>query len=181
MRNTGPAAEAAAGSDYFIGLETDFGAHNYKPLPVVLARGEGVFAWDVDGKRYFDFLSAYSALNHGHGHPALLKALKDQAARLSLTSRAFYNDRLGEYEKYMAERFGYGRLLPMNSGVEAVETALKLARRWGYRHKGISENKARIVVCENNFHGRTINVISFSTDPANRGFGPYTPGYEVVP
>jgi len=167
--------------DYYIELEAAYGAHNYKPIPVALSRGEGVFVWDVENRRYFDFLSAYSAMNHGHAHPRLLKALMDQASRLSLTSRAFYNDRLGEYERFMCRRFGFDKLLPMNSGVEGVETAIKLTRRWGYEKKGIPESKARLVVCRNNFHGRTVNVISFSTDPANSSFGPYTPGYDIIP
>jgi len=164
-------------AQHFLELEDRYGAHNYHPLPVVLSRGEGVHVWDVDGKRYFDFLSGYSAINQGHCHPKIVAALVEQAGRLTLTSRAFHNDVLGEYEAYMTRLFGYDRLLPMNTGVEAVETALKLARRWGYEVKGIAANKAKIIVCRENFHGRTLNVISFSTDPAARNnFGPYMPG-----
>src|ERR1700712_4927745 len=163
---------------YYLDLEEKHGAHNYHPLPVVLNKGEGVFVWDVEGKRYYDFLSGYSAVNQGHCHPKIIAALIEQAGRLTLTSRAFYNDVLGEYEAYMTQLFGYDKLLPMNTGVEAVETALKLARRWGYEVKEIDEGKAVIIVCENNFHGRTVNVISFSTDPSSRtNFGPFTPGY----
>ena len=169
-------------AQHFLELEDRYGAHNYHPLPVVLSRGEGVHVWDVDGKRYFDFLSGYSAINQGHCHPKIVAALVEQAGRLTLTSRAFHNDVLGEYEAYMTRLFGYDRLLPMNTGVEAVETALKLARRWGYEVKGIAANKAKIIVCRENFHGRTLNVISFSTDPAARNnFGPYMPGYEAIP
>ncbi|HEY9843647.1 MAG: ornithine--oxo-acid transaminase [Candidatus Sericytochromatia bacterium] len=163
-------------------LEDRHGAHNYHPLPVVLARGEGVYVWDVEGKRYFDFLSAYSAVNQGHCHPRITAALIEQAQVLTLTSRAFYNSLLGEYEKYITAYFGYDRMLPMNTGVEAVETALKLARRWGHDNKGIPENQARLIFCEGNFHGRTLGVISGSTDPdSRRGFGPYMPGYDVIP
>ncbi|WP_341836232.1 ornithine--oxo-acid transaminase [Chitinophaga pollutisoli] len=169
-------------AQHFLDLEDQFGAHNYHPLPVVLTRGEGVHVWDVDGKRYYDFLSGYSAVNQGHCHPAIVAALVEQASRLTLTSRAFYSDLLGEYSAYITRYFGYDRVLPVNSGVEAVETALKLARRWGYAVKGIAENQAKIIVCAENFHGRTLNVVSFSTDPvARRGFGPYMPGYEVIP
>lgn len=169
-------------AQHFLDLEDQFGAHNYHPLPVVLTRGEGVHVWDVDGKRYYDFLSGYSAVNQGHCHPAIVAALVEQAGRLTLTSRAFYSDLLGEYSAYITRYFGYDRVLPVNSGVEAVETALKLARRWGYEVKGIPENQAKIIVCAENFHGRTLNVVSFSTDPvARRGFGPYMPGYEVIP
>ena len=151
-------------------------------MPVVLAKGEGVHVWDVEGKKYFDFLSAYSAVNQGHCHPHIVNALSEQANTLTLTSRAFYNDALGVYEKYIAEYFGYDKVLPMNTGAEGDETALKLARRWGYDKKGIPENQAKIIVCENNFHGRTITVISMSTDPdARGGFGPYTPGFITVP
>ncbi|MBX5439261.1 MAG: ornithine--oxo-acid transaminase [Thermoflavifilum sp.] len=167
---------------HFIELEEQYGAHNYHPLPVVLSRGQGVYVWDVDGKRYYDFLSGYSALNQGHCHPRLVNALIDQAQKLTLTSRAFYNDRLGIFEQFLAQLFGYDRVLPMNTGVEAVETALKLARKWAYEVKGIPDGQAKIVVCENNFHGRTLNVISFSTDPqARNGFGPYMPGYVIIP
>jgi ornithine--oxo-acid transaminase len=169
-------------SQRYLSLEEQYGAHNYHPLPVVLTKGEGVFVWDVDGKRYYDFLSGYSAVNQGHCHPRIIQSLIDQAQQLTLTSRAFYNDQLGEFEKYITRLFGYDKVLPMNSGVEAVETALKLARRWGYDVKGIPENKAKIIVCENNFHGRTLNVISFSTDPSSqKGFGPFIPGYEIIP
>lgn len=166
----------------FIALEDKYGAHNYHPLPVVLSKGEGCFVWDVEGKKYFDFLSAYSAVNQGHCHPKIINALKEQAECLTLTSRAFYNDQLGPYEKFVTEYFGYDKVLPMNSGAEADETALKLARRWGYDVKGVPENQAKIIVCEGNFHGRTITIISMSTDPDSyKGFGPYTPGFEVVP
>jgi len=167
---------------HYLDLEEQYGAHNYHPLPVVLDRGEGVFLYDVDAKRYFDFLSGYSAVNQGHCHPVLVQALIDQARKLTLTSRAFHNDLLGEYAAFITNYFGYDKVLPMNTGVEAVETALKLARRWGYVVKGIPENKAKIIVCANNFHGRTLNVISFSTDPSSRtDFGPFMPGYEVIP
>ncbi len=165
-----------------IELEDKYGAHNYHPLPVVLSRGEGVYVWDAEGKQYFDFLSAYSAVNQGHCHPKIVDALADQARTLTLTSRAFYNDTLGPYEKYITEYFGYDKVLPMNTGAEGDETALKLARKWGYDKKGIPDNEAKIIVCENNFHGRTITVISMSTDPdARGGFGPYTPGFITVP
>ncbi len=163
-------------------LETKYGAHNYHPLPVVLERGEGVYVWDVDGKQYFDFLSAYSAVNQGHCHPKLVKALTEQAQKLALTSRAFYNDSLGEYEKFITSYFGYAKVLPMNTGAEAVETALKLCRKWGYQKKKIAENKAKIIACEGNFHGRTITIISMSSDPdARNEYGPYTPGIELIP
>jgi ornithine--oxo-acid transaminase len=169
-------------SQDFIKKEDKYGAHNYHPLPVVLSKGEGIFVWDVEGKRYFDFLSAYSAVNQGHCHPKIVKALTDQASKLALTSRAFYNDCLGEYEEYITKYFGYDKVLPMNSGAEGDETALKLCRRWAYDKKGIPENKAKIIVCEGNFHGRTITIISMSTDPDSyKGFGPYTPGFVVVP
>ncbi|SEW46643.1 ornithine--oxo-acid transaminase [Chitinophaga sp. YR573] len=169
-------------TQHYLDLEEQYGAHNYHPLPVVLDRGEGVFLYDVDGKRYYDFLSGYSAVNQGHCHPAIIKALVEQAQKLTLTSRAFHNDLLGEYAAFITTYFGYDKVLPMNTGVEAVETALKLCRRWGYVVKGIPENKAKIVVCANNFHGRTLNVISFSTDPSSRtDFGPFMPGYEVIP
>jgi len=165
-----------------IDLENKYGAHNYHPLPVVLSRGEGVYVWDVEGKRYYDFLSAYSAVNQGHSHPKIVKALIDQASILSLTSRAFYNDVLGVYEKYVTEYFGYDKVLPMNSGAEAVETTLKLTRKWGYEKKGIADNEVKIIVCENNFHGRTTTIISFSNDPdARRNFGPFTPGFIKIP
>jgi len=167
---------------HYLQLEDQFGAHNYHPLPVVLEKGEGVFVWDVDGKRYYDFLSGYSAVNQGHCHPRIINRLIEQARKLTLTSRAFYNNLLGEYEQYITTYFGYDKVLPMNTGVEAVETAIKLARRWGYAVKGIADGKAKIIVCENNFHGRTSTVISFSSDPvAYKGFGPYMPGFEIVP
>ncbi len=163
-------------------LEGRYGAHNYHPLPVVLSKGEGLFVWDVEGKRYFDFLSAYSAINQGHCHPKIVNALIEQAKTLTLTSRAFYNDVLGTYEKYITEYFGYDKVLPMNTGAEGDETALKLCRKWAYLKKGIPENQAKIIVCENNFHGRTITIISMSTDPdARKDFGPYTPGFVVIP
>lgn len=163
-------------------LEDKYGAHNYHPLPVVLSRGEGPLVWDVEGKQYFDFLSAYSAVNQGHCHPKIIGALIEQAKTLTLTSRAFFNDALGVYEKYVTEFFGYDKVLPMNTGAEGDETALKLCRKWAYTKKGIPENEAKIIVCENNFHGRTITVISMSTDPDSRGgFGPYTPGFITIP
>jgi len=163
-------------------LEDRFGAHNYHPLPVVLAKGQGVFMWDVEGKRYYDFLSAYSAVNQGHCHPKIVNALIEQAHTLELTSRAFYNNVLGVYEKFVTEYFGYERVLPMNTGAEGDETALKLTRKWAYKVKGVPENQAKIICCENNFHGRTISVISMSTDPQARAdFGPYTPGFITIP
>lgn len=166
----------------YIDREARYGAHNYHPLPVVLERGEGVFVWDTEGKRYFDFLSAYSAVNQGHCHPAIVKALTEQAQKLTLTSRAFYNDILGEYEQYVTDYFGYDKVLPMNTGAEGDETALKLCRKWAYEKKGIPENEAKIIVCEGNFHGRTITIISMSTDPDSyKGFGPYTPGFVTIP
>ena len=166
----------------YINREDRFGAHNYHPLPVVLERGEGPFVWDVEGKRYFDFLSAYSAVNQGHCHPAIVKALTDQAQKLTLTSRAFYNSVLGEYEEYVTKYFGYDKVLPMNSGAEGDETALKLCRKWAYKKKGIEENKAKIICCEGNFHGRTITIISMSTDPdARNHYGPFTPGFVIIP
>lgn len=165
-----------------INLEDTYGAHNYHPLPVVLDRGEGVFVWDVDGKKYYDFLSAYSAVNQGHCHPKIVNALVTQAQKLALTSRAFYNSSLGEYEKYITSYFGYNKVLPMNTGAEGVETAIKLARKWGYEKKGVEEGQAKIVVCESNFHGRTVNIISFSTDAdSKKSFGPFNPGYIVIP
>ena len=161
-----------------IDLENKHGAHNYHPLPVVLNRGEGVYVWDVEGKKYYDFLSAYSAVNQGHCHPKIVNAMVNQAKTLSLTSRAFYNDVLGSYEKYVTEYFNFDKVLPMNTGAEAVETALKLCRKWAYEIKGIEENKAEIIVCENNFHGRTTTIISFSNDPvARKNFGPFTNGF----
>lgn len=169
-------------SSQLIQLEDKHGAHNYHPLPVVLSKGEGVFVWDVDGKRYYDFLSAYSAVNQGHCHPKIVQAMIDQVSTLALTSRAFHNDALGIYEKFITEFFGFDKVLPMNTGAEAVETAIKLARKWAYEKKGISEDKATIVVCENNFHGRTTTIISFSNDPdANKNFGPFTPGFVRIP
>ena len=165
-----------------IELENKYGAHNYHPLPVVLDRGEGVFVWDAEGKKYYDFLSAYSAVNQGHCHPKITKSLIEQAQKLTLTSRAFYNTALGEYSKFMAEYFGYDKVLPMNTGAEAVETAIKLARKWAYTHKNIAENSAKIIVCEQNFHGRTTTIVSFSSDPDSyEGFGPFTPGFIKIP
>ena len=169
-------------ANHFIEQESKYGAHNYHPMPVVLSRGEGAFVWDVDGKKYFDFLSAYSAVNQGHCHPKIVKALCDQAQTLCLTSRAFYNDCLGPYEEFATKYFGYDKLLPMNSGAEAVETALKLARKWGYINKKIPENQAIIIVCEGNFHGRTISIVSISTDPESYfQYGPFTPGFVKIP
>ena len=166
----------------YIEREEKFGAHNYHPLPVVLDKGEGIFVWDVEGKKYFDFLSAYSAVNQGHCHPKIIKALTDQASKLTLTSRAFYSSVLGEFEEYITNYFGYDKVLPMNTGAEADETAIKLCRKWVYNKKGIEENQAKIVVCEGNFHGRTVTIISMSTDPDSyKGFGPYTPGFVTVP
>ena len=169
-------------AEQLIALEDKYGAHNYHPLPVVLDRGEGVFVWDVEGKKYYDFLSAYSAVNQGHCHPKITAAFVEQAQKLALTSRAFYNSALGEYEKYITNYFGYDKVLPMNSGAEAVETAIKLARKWGYEKKGVAENQAKIVVCEGNFHGRTVNIISFSTDnDSKQNFGPFNSGYVTIP
>lgn len=169
-------------AQYYIDLENKHGAHNYHPLPVVLEKGEGVYVWDVEGKQYFDFLSAYSAVNQGHSHPKIVKALTDQAQKLSLTSRAFYNSNLGEYEKKITSLFGFDKVLPMNSGAEAVETAIKLARKWSYEVKGIKDGYAKIIVCENNFHGRTTTIVSFSNDKdANNNFGPFTPGFIRIP
>lgn len=165
-----------------IQLEDKYGAHNYHPLPVVLSRGEGVHVWDCEGKQYYDFLSAYSAVNQGHCHPKIVGALTEQAQSLTLTSRAFYNDVLGEYEKYMSEYFGFDKILPMNTGAEAVETAIKLCRKYAYEKRGIDENEAKIIVCENNFHGRTTTIVSFSNDEvARKNFGPYTPGFIKIP
>lgn len=167
---------------HYLQLEEKYGAHNYHPLPVVLEKGKGVHVWDVEGKRYFDFLSGYSAVNQGHCHPAIIEALQEQASKLTLTSRAFHSDLLGVYSKFITAYFGYDKVLPMNTGVEAVETAIKLCRRWGYVVKGIEENKAKIIVCAHNFHGRTSTVISFSTDPSSYSkFGPYMPGFEIIP
>lgn len=173
--------ERMSAQDY-IAREDRYGAHNYHPLSVVLERGEGPYVWDVEGKQYFDFLSAYSAINQGHCHPRIVNAMTEQANTLTLTSRAFHNNVLGEYEEYATKYFGYDKLLPMNSGAEADETAIKLCRKWAYEKKGIPANQAKIIVCEGNFHGRTITIISMSTDPdAYTGYGPYTPGFEVVP
>src|SRR5690606_5837331 len=165
-----------------IELEDKYGAHNYHPLPVVLSKGEGVFMWDAEGKKYYDFLSAYSAINQGHCHPKIVNALKEQAETLTLTSRAFYNDVLGQFEKFASDFFGYDKVLAMNSGAEAVETAIKLCRKWAYEKKGIPENKAKIIVCEGNFHGRTTTIVSFSNDEeARKNYGPYTPGFIRIP
>ena len=165
-----------------IDLENKYGAHNYHPLPVVLSKGDGIYVWDVEGKKYFDYLSAYSAVNQGHCHPKIIKALEDQGKKLTLTSRAFYNDTLGDYEKYITNYFGYDKVLPMNTGVEGGETANKLARKWGYEKKGIEENKARIIFAHGNFWGRTLAAISTSDDPLSyKGFGPYMPGYDLIP
>lgn len=173
--------ETMTKSEYLMELEENYGAHNYHPIPVVLEKGEGVFVWDVEGKRYYDFLSAYSAVNQGHCHPRIIKALTDQAQKLTLTSRAFYNSLLGEYEKFITGYFGYEKVLPMNTGVEGGETAIKLARRWAYDVKGVKENQAKIVFAKGNFWGRTLAAISASNDPSSyKGFGPYMPGYELV-
>jgi len=169
-------------SNDYMAKEDKFGAHNYHPIPVVLAKGKGIFVWDVEGKKYFDFLSAYSAVNQGHCHPKITQALTDQANTLALTSRAFYNNVLGDWEEYMTKLFGYDRMLPMNSGAEADETALKLIRKWAYKVKGIPANEAKIIVCEGNFHGRTITIVSMSSDPdAKNHYGPYTPGFVQIP
>lgn len=166
----------------YIELEEQYGAHNYHPIPVVLNRGKGVHVWDVDGKQYYDFLSGYSAVNQGHCHPAIVQALIDQSQKLTLTSRAFHSDLLGEYAKFITTYFGYDKVLPMNTGVEAVETGIKLCRKWAYEVKGISEGRAKIIVCDGNFHGRTSTIISFSSDPlARKNFGPYMPGFEAIP
>jgi ornithine--oxo-acid transaminase len=169
-------------SEELINLENEHGAHNYHPLPVVLAKGEGVFVWDVEGKKYFDFLSAYSAVNQGHSHPRIIGAMIEQAKTLALTSRAFHNDVLGHYEKYITSYFGFNKVLPMNTGAEAVETAIKICRKWAYEVKGIKENEAQIIVCDDNFHGRTTTIISFSNDEnARKNFGPYTSGFIKIP
>ncbi len=174
-QNTSPTEQAIA-------LENEYGAHNYHPLPVVLEKGDGVYVWDVEGKRYYDFLSAYSAVNQGHCHPEIIGALTDQASKLTLTSRAFFNDQLGKYEKYITDYFGFEMVLPMNTGAEAVETAIKICRKWAYERKGIAENQAKIIVCENNFHGRTTTIVSFSNDQdAQKNFGPFTPGFVRIP
>lgn len=172
----------SAKSQQLIDLEDKHGAHNYHPLPVVLERGQGVHVWDVDGKQYYDFLSAYSAVNQGHCHPKITQTLIEQSQKLALTSRAFHNNILGEYEKFLTGLFGFDKVLPMNTGAEGVETAIKLARKWGYEKKGVAENSAKVIVCEGNFHGRTISIVSASTDPdARKNFGPYTPGYVTIP
>jgi ornithine--oxo-acid transaminase len=169
-------------SEQLMQLEDKYGAHNYHPLPVVLAKGEGARVWDVEGNEYYDFLSAYSAVNQGHCHPKIIKAMVDQASKMTLTSRAFFNDSLGVYEKFVTEYFGYDKVLPMNTGAEADETALKLCRKWAYMKKGIAEDQAKIIVCEGNFHGRTITIVSMSTDPDSySGFGPFTPGFVKIP
>ncbi|MES1215473.1 MAG: ornithine--oxo-acid transaminase [Bacteroidota bacterium] len=169
-------------TQYYLDLEEKHGAHNYHPLPVVLNRGEGAFVWDVDGKKYYDFLSGYSAVNQGHCHPKIVQSFIEQSQKLTLTGRAFHNDVLGEYEKFITGYFGYDKVLPMNTGVEAVETAIKLCRKWAYEVKGIKEGDAVIITCEGNFHGRTSTVISFSSDPqARKNFGPFTPGFEIIP
>lgn len=173
---------ASVASQYYIDLENDFGAHNYHPLPVVLKKGEGIWLWDVDDKKYIDFLSGYSAVNQGHCHPVIVAAFLKQAQQLTLTSRAFYNNALGEYEKYICDYFGYDKVLPMNTGVEAVETGIKLCRKWGYEVKGIAPGQAKIIVCTGNFHGRTSTVISFSSDPsAKNNYGPFSPGFISIP
>jgi ornithine--oxo-acid transaminase len=172
----------ASQTEYFIDLENQYGAHNYNPLPVVLKEGKGVFVWDVDGKKYYDFLSAYSAVNQGHCHPKIIQALTEQAQKLTLTSRAFHSEQLAVFSKFITAYFGYHKILPMNTGAEAVETALKLCRHWAYRVKKVEENKAKIIVCGGNFHGRTLGIISFSTDPiAKKDFGPYLTGFETIP
>lgn len=169
-------------TQYYLDLEEQYGAHNYHPIPVVLNRGEGVFLWDVDGKRYYDFLSGYSAVNQGHCHPKIVKSFIEQAQKLTLTSRAFHTDLLGEFEKFITGYFGYDKVLPMNTGAEGVETAIKLCRKWAYEVKGIESNKAIIIACEGNFHGRTTGIISFSNDPSSRtNFGPYLPGFDIIP
>lgn len=169
-------------SQDYINREDKFGAHNYHPLPVVLEKGEGPFVWDVEGKKYYDFLSAYSAVNQGHCHPKIIGAMAEQASKLTLTSRAFYSSVLGEYEEYITKYFGYDKVLPMNTGAEADETAIKLCRKWAYLKKGVAENQAKIIVCENNFHGRTITIVSMSTDPdARKDYGPFTPGFVTIP
>ncbi len=172
----------ASNTNYFIDLENSYGAHNYHPLPVVLEKGKGVFVWDVDGKKYYDFLSAYSAVNQGHCHPKIIQALTEQAQKLTLTSRAFHSNALGEFTRYITQYFGYDKVLPMNTGAEAVETALKLCRHWGYKVKNVPANKVKIIVCSGNFHGRTLGIISFSTDPlAKKDFGPYLEGFDIIP
>jgi ornithine--oxo-acid transaminase len=177
-----PVQSTASQTDYFIDLENQYGAHNYHPLPVVLKEGKGILVWDVDGKKYFDFLSSYSAVNQGHCHPKIINALIEQAKKLTLTSRAFHSEELSNFSKFITGFFGYDKVLPMNTGAEAVETALKLCRHWAYRVKKIENDKAKIIVCEGNFHGRTLGIISFSTDPESRNdFGPYLDGFEAIP
>ena len=177
-----PVQSAVSQTDYYIDLENHYGAHNYHPLPVVLKEGKGVFVWDVENKKYFDFLSAYSAVNQGHCHPAIIQSLLEQAQKLTLTSRAFHSEQLALFSQFITEYFGYDKVLPMNTGAEAVETALKLCRHWAYRVKKIDKNKAKIIVCSGNFHGRTLGIISFSDDPVARdNFGPYLPGFETIP
>jgi len=177
-----PVQSAVSQTDYYIDLENHYGAHNYHPLPVVLKEGKGVFVWDVEGKKYFDFLSAYSAVNQGHCHPVIIQSLLEQAQKLTLTSRAFHSEQLALFSQFITEYFGYDKVLPMNTGAEAVETALKLCRHWAYRVKKIDQNKAKILVCSGNFHGRTLGIISFSDDPVARDdFGPYLPGFETIP
>ncbi|HVZ97173.1 MAG TPA: ornithine--oxo-acid transaminase, partial [Chitinophagaceae bacterium] len=172
----------ASQTEYYIDLENQYGAHNYHPLPVVLSKGSGVFVWDVDGKKYYDFLSSYSAVNQGHCHPKIIHALTEQAQKLTLTSRAFHSEELSKFTEYITKYFGYDKVLPMNTGTEAVETALKLCRHWGYEIKKIPADKAKIIVCAGNFHGRTIGIISFSSDPvAKKDFGPYLDGFEIIP
>ena len=174
--------QAPQTSQEAMAMENQHGAHNYHPLPVVLDRGEGVFVWDIEGNKYFDFLSAYSAVNQGHCHPKIVAAMKDQSSKLTLTSRAFYNSNLGKYEKFVTEYFDYDKVLPMNTGAEAVETAIKIARKWAYDVKGVQSNAAKIITCQDNFHGRTTTIVSFSNDgDATGGFGPYTPGFEIIP
>ena len=182
MQNPTPLASTATTTEAVIERELKYGAHNYHPIPVAITKGEGIYVWDVEGRRYMDFLSAYSALNQGHRHPKIVKALKDQLEQLTLTSRAFYSDALGEFEEYMTDVFGYDKLLPMNSGVEAIETAIKLTRRWGYDVKGIPLNNAKVVFPEGNFWGRSIAAISSSCDPESYyGYGPYVPNFETIP
>ena len=177
-----PVLSTVSKTDHFIDLENQYGAHNYHPLPVVLKRGEGIYVWDVEEKKFFDFLSAYSAVNQGHCHPRIIQSLVEQAKKLTLTSRAFHSDMLGEFVQYVTNYFGYDKVLPMNTGAEAVETALKLCRHWGYAVKKIPDNQAKIIVCAGNFHGRTLGIISFSTDlVAKKDFGPYLPGFEIIP
>ena len=176
------ATKTTTSTKQYLEKEELYGAHNYHPLPVVLNKGEGVFVWDVEGKRYYDFLSGYSAINQGHCHPRIIETFIQQAQRLTLTSRAFHNDALGEFAEYITKYFGYDKVLPMNTGAEAVETGIKLARRWGYEVKGVPSNKAKIITCEHNFHGRTVSIVSFSTDNDSRkDFGPFTPGFETIP